>query len=161
MERFLNPYPQNGTVPVTDIVEHLQQQNTKLSEAELKAIGEKRSWSLLSQKERKEAVFLALTRQSRTVETESLNDELRATVHKSTFTAPSIKDARGWVKSGVPVHSVVRVLQLIKAAKEARPAELGAEGAARKRSKPRTPQGVDGRFEPKARNERTGAYKKQ
>jgi len=160
-EKFLTPYPQDGTVLVTDLVTHIQQQNTNLSEAELKAIGEKRSWSLLSQKERKEAVFLAFTRRSRTVETESLDDDLRATIHNSTLTAPSIKEARAWVKSGVPVRSVVRVLKLIKAAKDARPAELGAEGAAKKQRKPRSPKGDDGRFEKKARSERTGEFTKQ
>jgi hypothetical protein len=159
-ERFLKPYPQDGTVPVTDIVAHYNVQQLKPSDAELEAVGEKRQWSLLSQRDRKEVVFLVLTRQSRTVEAESLNDDLRATIHKSTFTAPSIKEARAWVKSGVPIHSVVRVLQLIKASKVARQAELGAEGAS-KRRKPRTPKGGDGRFEAKARNERTGAYKKQ
>jgi len=140
-DKFLAAHP-DGKVPVEAMVRACNAHRIMPSPDELRAIGERREWERLSQRERTEAVYLVLTSYSnfRSVRPIEVRRELLA--------------------RGFDASKSFEELHRIRSGKKARQSAKGKLGAESKRRKPRAPRGDGPGFEKKARHS-TGKFKGQ
>lgn len=143
-EKFFSRFP-SGNVSVEAIVRQCNAHRIKLNADELRGIGERRQWEHLSEKDRLEAIFLALTNYP-----------------PAPFDpAIPLAERRESLANLRTSEDATREMRHIRTGMRQRQSATGKLGAEIKRRKPRTPRGDGPGFEGKARHPETKKYIRQ